>query len=185
MRELILIFGMNLSIVSPYYQGGRTWMNFRLSKCFIWDDILERHAFHSQNTLAQSFCTGSDHPGLPRMIRPNSDFQHWVSPDDPALVRMIRGWGFVSAWKGQAGWSGPGKFKCVFSLFCHYPRWSEVTPNDPGTTRKNTTVTSGVGVYIPLHPLHLFLSLPDQPRLQSVHSFTSLHPRAWLLQGNT
>ena len=39
--------------------------------------------------LALSFCTGSDHPELPRMIRPNSDFQHWASPDDPALHRMI------------------------------------------------------------------------------------------------
>ena len=45
--------------------------------------------FTLNNTLAKSFCTGSDHPELPRMIRPNSDFQHWVSPDDPVLHRMI------------------------------------------------------------------------------------------------
>ena len=64
-------------------------ISFAFNKTFFWDDILERHAFHSQNTLAKSFCTGSDHPELPRMIRPNSDFQHWVSPDDPVLHRMI------------------------------------------------------------------------------------------------
>ena len=45
--DLILIFGLNLSIGSPYYQGGCIWMNFRLLKYFIWDDIHERK--HSQN----------------------------------------------------------------------------------------------------------------------------------------
>ena len=172
--DLILILGLNLSIVSPYYQGGRIWMNFRLSKCFIWDDILERHAFHSQNTLAQSFCMGSDHPGLPRMIRPNSDFQHWVSPDDPD-------WGFVSAWKGQAGWSGSGKLKCVFSLFCQYSGWSEITSDDPGTIKKHTTVIFGGGsIYTPSPPSFTSLS-PDQPRLPIIQYFTSLQPRAWFL----
>ena len=39
--------------------------------------------------LALSFCTGSDHPELPRMIRANSDFQHWASLDDSVLHRMI------------------------------------------------------------------------------------------------
>ena len=123
--DLILIFSLKLSIGSPYYQGGRIWTNFRFSKCF----ILRWYSWESRTSLtkysAQSFCTGSDDPGLPQIIRPNSVCQYWVSPDDPALVRMIRGWGFVSAWKGQAGWSGPGKFKCVFSLFCYYPGWSE------------------------------------------------------------
>ena len=189
--DLILILGLNLSIVSPYYQGGRIWMNFRLSKCFIWDDILERHAFHSQNILAQSFCTGSDHPGLPQMIRPNSDFQHWVSPDDPTLVRMIRAKDFVSTWKGQAGWSGRTPDDPDLGNSSVFLAYSVSTLDDPRLLRmireppENTQRSlSGVGVYIPLHPLHLLLSLRDQPRLQSFKSFTSLHPRAWFLQEN-
>jgi len=141
-------------------------MNFRLSKCFIWDDILERHAFHSQNTLAQSFCIGSDHPGLPRMIRPNSDFQHWVSPDDPTLVRMIRAKDFVSTWKGQAGWSGRTPDDPDLGNSSVFLAYSVSTLDDPRLLRmireppENTQRSlSGVGVYIPLHPLHLLLSL--------------------------
>ena len=194
--DLILIFGLNLSIGSPYYQGGRIWMNFRLSKCFIWDDILERHAFHSQNTLAESFCTGSDHPGLPRMIRPNSIFQHWVSPDDSALVRMIWPNSKIQYWASPddpdldicehlvvpgrmirlyTGWSGPGKFKCVFSLFCHYPGWSEVTPDDPGTTRKHTMVTfGGRSIYTPSPPS--FISFSPRPTTPPKHSFLHFSP---------
>ena len=80
--DLILIFGLNLSIGSPYYQGGRIRMNFRLLKYFIWDDILERK--HSQNiSLHKGSAQG-------RMIRPHSKIQYCTSPDDPALARMKR-----------------------------------------------------------------------------------------------
>ena len=151
--ELILIFGLKLSIGSPYYQGGRIWTNFRLSKCF----ILRWYSWESCTSLpkhsVQSFCTGLDHPGLPRMIQPNSVFQHWVSPDDPGLgfCEHLKGPGWMI--RPYTGWSGPRKFKCVFSLFCHYPGWSEVTPDDPGTTRKHTTVTFGGGsIYTPSQP---------------------------------
>ena len=184
--DLILIFSLKLSIGSPYYQRRPIWMNFRLSKCFIWDDILERHAFHSQNILAQSFYTGSDHPGLPRMIRPNSDFQHWISPDDPALVQMIRAWDFVSTWKGQAGWSGPTTDDPDLGNSSVFLAYSVSTPDDPETTKKHTTITfGGRSIYTPSPPSFISLSLPNQPHLKSIHSFTSLHPRAWFLQGNT
>jgi hypothetical protein len=46
-------------------------------------------------SLALYFCTGSNHPELPRMIRANSDFQYWASPDDLASHRMI--------WTGLTG----------------------------------------------------------------------------------
>ena len=90
-------------------------------------------------------------------------------PDDPALHRMIRTW----------------EFWVCFCLFYHDPGWSEIIPDDPGTTRKHTTVTSGGGsIYTPSPPSFTSLSLRDQPRLQSFKSFTSLHPRAWFLQEN-
>ena len=60
--DLILIFGLNLSIGSPYYQGGRIRMNFRLLKYFIGDDIFERK--HSQNSPQHKVSA------LCRMIRP-------------------------------------------------------------------------------------------------------------------
>jgi hypothetical protein len=63
-------------------------------------------------------------------------------PDDSVLHRMIRTWGI---------W-------VCFCLFCHKPGWSEVTPDDPGTTRKHTTATfGGWSIYTP-SPLHLLLS---------------------------
>ena len=90
--------------------------------------------------------------------------------DDPALYRMIRTW----------------EFQCVFCLFCCYPRWSEVIPDDLGTNRKHTMVTFGSGtIYTPSPPSFISLSLPDQPQLKNTKSSTSLHPRAWFLQGNT
>ena len=107
-RDLVLIFGLNLSIDSPYYHEGRIWMNFRLSKCF----MMRWYSWESRTPLtklsAQSFCTGSDDPALVRMIRPNNVGQYCVSPDDPGLGfcerlvvpgRMIRPYN---------GWSGPG-----------------------------------------------------------------------------
>jgi len=183
--DLILIFGLNLSIGSPYYQGGRSRMNFRLLKYFIWDDILERK--HSQNiSLHKGSAQG-------RMIRPHSKIQYCTSPDDPALVRMIRTWWLVSVWKKARPDDSvlhrmirTWEIWVCFCLFCHKPGWSEVTPDDPGTTRKHTTVTfGGWSIYTPSPPLFTSLSLPNQPRLQSIKSFTSLHPRAWFLQENT
>ena len=131
----------------------------------------------------------------------------WVTSDDPAKqwfsALSKSGWSGLSSddldlkicerlvvpgrmIRPYTGWSGPGKFKCVFSLFYHYPGWSEVTPDDPKTTRKHTTVTfGGVSIYTPSLPSFTALSLPDQPRLPSIQSFTSLHPRAWFLQENT
>ena len=181
--DLILIFGLNLSIGSPYYQGGRIWMNFRLSKCF----MMRWYSWESHTSLtkhsAQSFCTESDDPAKQWISALSKSGWSGLSPDDPDLVTCER------LEEGQAGWSGPTPddpdlgISSVFSLFCSYPRWSEVTPDDPGTTRKYTTVTfGGWSIYT---PSFTSLSLPDQLRLQSIHSFTSLHPRAWFLQGNT
>ena len=108
---------------------------------------------------------GPDDPDLVTCERPE-----WPRSDDPALYRMIRIW----------------EFQCVFCLFYSHPGWSGGTPDDPGSTRKHTTVTFGGGsIYTPSPPSFTSLSLSDQPRLQSIHSFTSLHPRAWFLQGNT
>ena len=91
-------------------------------------------------------------------------------PDDLALHRMIRTW----------------EIQCVFSLFCQHPGWSEVTPDDPGTTRKHTIVTfGGWSIYTPSPPSFTSLSLSDQPRLQNIKSSTSLPLRAWFLQGNS
>jgi len=105
--------------------------------------------------------------------------QHKVS----AQGRMIRPW---------AGWSGPTPDDPDMGILSVVLAYSVTTPDDPRLPRmireppENTQQSlSRVGVYIPLHPLHLLLSLPDQPRLPSIHSFTSLHPRAWFLQGNT
>ena len=39
--------------------------------------------------FARSFCSGSDHPELPRMIQANSVFQYWASPNDLVPHRMI------------------------------------------------------------------------------------------------
>ena len=49
--------------------------------------------------------------------------------------------------------------------------------------RRRSTQQSllGVGVYIPLYPFIYFSFSPDQPRLQNIKSFTSLHPRARFL----
>ena len=142
----------------------RIRMNFWLLKCFVWDDIFERK--HPQNSPAQSFCTRPDDPTLGRMIRPHSEFQYCTSPDDldlvtwerlvearpddPVLHRIIRIW----------------EVQCVFILFCQHLGWSGVTPDDPGTTRKHTTVTfGGWGIYTPSPPSFVSLSLPEQPCL--------------------
>ena len=88
-----------------------------------WEKTLTKHS------STQSFCTGSDDPGLPRMIRPYTKWSGPRSssvflaysiptPDDSWLLRMIR--------------------------------------EPPENTQRSL---SGVGVYIPLHPLHLLLSL--------------------------
>ena len=84
--------------------------------------------------------------------------------NDLDLCRMIRTWEFV---------------KCVLA-------YSVTHPDDPRLPRmirvppekKTQRSLSGVGVYIPLHPLPSELSHPDQPRLQNTKSSTSLHPRA-------
>jgi len=60
--------------------------------------------------LALSFCTGSDHPELPRMIRANSDFQHWASPDDLDPDRSDRSGGLV--------WPVWPK-----AVYLHNPKW--------------------------------------------------------------
>ena len=74
--DLILIFGLNLSIGSPYYQGGRIRINFKLLKCFIWDDIFERK--HSQNTPQHKLSA------LCRMIRPWSGWSGQTVPGSSA-----------------------------------------------------------------------------------------------------
>ena len=158
---------------------------------------LRWHTWETRFSLTKHSCTIFLHGVGSSWVTPDDPAKQWFSalsksgwsglnPDDPdleicerlvVLGRMIRPY---------TGWSGPGKFKCVFSLFCHYPGWSEVTPDDPGTTRKHTTVIFGGGsIYTPSPSSFTPLSLSDQPRLQSIHSFTSLHPRAWFLQGNT
>ena len=125
------------------------------------------------------------------MIRPNSAKTFGVSPDDPdlvtcerpeqprsddpALYRMIRTW----------------EFQCSFYLFCSYPGWSEVTPDDPGTTRKHTTITfRGGSIYTPSPPSFISLSLPPtnfdskalNPPLLSIQEFDSCKetPRDWV-----
>ena len=96
--DLILIFGLNLSIGSPYYQGGHIRMNFGLSKCFIWDDILERK--HSQKSLSTKFlhCAGWSGRTVSAVLHKSG----WSgsSPDDPDLVTWER------LEESQAGWSG-------------------------------------------------------------------------------
>ena len=140
-----------------------------------------------------SFSTRSDDPALGRMIRPNSARSFGVSPDDPALGWMIWTWWLVSVQKCPRS-DDPTLYRMIrtwefwvcFGLFCSYPKWSEVTPDDPGTTRKHTMVTFGGGsIYTPSPPSFISLSLPDQPQLKNTKSSTSLHPRAWFLQGNT
>ena len=165
--DLILIFSLNLSINSSYYQGGRIWTNFKLSKCF----TLRWYSWESRTSLtkhsAQSFCTGSDDPGLPQIIRPNSVCHYWVSPDDPALVRMIRAWGFVSAWKGQAGWSGPTPDGLDLENSSVFWAYSVTTPDDPRLLRmiretpENTqrSLSGGGSIYTPSPPSFTSLSL--------------------------
>ena len=120
----------------------------------------------------------------------------WVTSDDPAKQWFSAlskfGWsglgpdepgqGFCERLEGPGrmirpytGWSRLGKFKCVFSLFCHYPGWSEITPDDPGTTRKHTTVTFGGWVYIPLHPF-IYLSLTLRPTTPLKHWLLHFSP---------
>ena len=161
-------------------KGGAFWMNFWLLKCFTWDATLERNSPTKKSAQHKVSALG-------RMIRPNSAQWFGVSPDDPALGRMIRTWWLVSVQSSPGrmirpctGWSGPGNFSvCLVH--------SVNTPDDPGSTKKDTSVTFGGWEYIyPFTPfLQLSLSLPDQPRLQSTKSSTSLHPRAWFLQENT
>jgi hypothetical protein len=164
---------------SPYYLGGRIRMNFRLFKCFLWDDILQRN--HSQKLTQHMF--------LHKVwwSRPHSARPYCVSPDDPALGRMIRTWWLLSV-QSEDRSDDPAlhwmirtwESLSVFCLFCYHPGWSEVTPDDPGSTRKHTTVTFGGGsIYTPSPPSFTPLSLPDQPRLQNIKFSTSLHPRAW------
>ena len=167
-EALILIFGLNLSIGSPYYQGGRIWMNFRLSKCLIWDDIVARHTNSLTKHSAQKSLHKSEWSGQivdfgsaqVRMIRPWAGWsgpgELWASGsarlDDPALHRMIRIW----------------EIQCVFSLFCQHPGWSEVTPDDPGSSRKHTMVTFGGGTIYTPSPLS-FISLSPRPTSTPKH----------------
>ena len=79
---------------------------------------------------------------------------------------MIRARDFVSAWKGQAGWSGPTPDDPDLGNSSVFLAYSVTTPDDLRLLRmireppENTQWSlSEVGVYIPLHPLHLFLSL--------------------------
>ena len=167
-------------------KGGRIRMNFWLLKCFTWEATLERNSPTKKSAQHKVSALG-------RMIRPNSAQSFGVSLDDPAQGRMIRTWWLVSVQKWPRS-DDPALYRMIrtrefwvcFGLFCSYPGWSEVTPDDPGTTRKLTTVTFGGGsIYIPSPPSFISLILPDQPRLKNTKSSTSLHPRAWFLQGNT
>ena len=170
MGVLILIFGLNLIIGSPYYQGRRIRSNFRLLECF----LLRWYSWESNTSLtkhsAQSFCTGSDDPakqcwsalrksgwsGL-SLDDPDLDFCERLEearPDDPALHRMIRIW----------------EFWVCFCLFCHDPGWSEITPDDPGTTRKHTTVTfESWSIYTLSPPSFTYLSLSPRPTTPPKH----------------
>ena len=58
--------------------------------------------------LAPSFCSGSDHPELPRMIQANSVFQYWASPNNLVVQRMI--WTQI----GLEDRSGPELFNRTF-----------------------------------------------------------------------
>jgi len=64
--------------------------------------------------LALSFYTGSDHPELPRMIRANSDFQHWASLDDSVLHRMIWTQIDLTGLDDRSDRSGSKLFTCTF-----------------------------------------------------------------------
>ena len=81
-----------------------------------------------------------------------------LGSDDPALRFCERLEGPGRMIRPYTGWSGPGKFECVLAF-------SVTSPDDPRLLRmireppENTQLSlSGVGVYIPLHPLHLLFS---------------------------
>ena len=145
-----------------------------------WEKTLTKHS------SAQSFCTGSDDPAEQCWTVLRKSGWSGLSPDDPDLDicerlvvpgRMIRPY---------TGWSEPGSSSLFLAYFVPTlddPRLLRMIREPPENTQRSL---SEVGVYIPLHPPSFTsLSLSDQPRLQSIHSFTSLHPRAWFLQGNT
>ena len=142
-------------------------------RCNSWVKTLTKHSSAQVSALG-------------RMIRPNSGKSFGVSPDDPALGRMIQTWWLVSVQSSPGrmfwpytGWSGIGNFSVCLVHSVH-------TPDDPGTTRKHTTVTfRGGTIYTLSPPSFISLSLPDQPRLKNTKFSTSLLPRAWFLQENT
>ena len=83
-----------------------------------------------------------------------------LSPDDPDLVTCQR------LEEGQAGWSGPTPDDPDLGNSSVFLAYSVTTPDDPRLLQmireplENTQQSlSGVGVYIPLHPLHLSLCL--------------------------
>ena len=59
------------------------------TKQYLRSNALFEMTYVRDTPLALSLYIGSDHPELPRMIRANSDFQHWASLDDSVLHQMI------------------------------------------------------------------------------------------------
>ena len=94
-RDLILIFGLNLSIGFTVLSRGTHSHEFLVVKmlhmrCNPWEKTPTKIS-HSTSS-----CTGSDDLALGRIIRPHSVWTFGVSPEDPALGRMIRTWWLVS-----------------------------------------------------------------------------------------
>ena len=86
-----------------------------------------------------------------------------LGPDDPGLGFCERLEGPGRMIRPYTGWSGLGKFKYVFSLFCHYPGWS-------GNHQKTHNVTFGGGsIYTPSPPFIYSSLSPDQPASKTLN----------------
>jgi hypothetical protein len=174
-RDLILIFGLNLSIGFTVLSRGTHSHEFLVVKmfhmrCYPWEKTPTKIS-HSTSS-----CTGSDDPALGRTIR-----TWWLVSVQSSPGRMIR---------PCTGWSGPGNFSVCLVHSVNTtddPRLPRMIRATPENTQRSL---SGVGVYIPLHPLPSFLSLSPtnldskalNPPLLSILELDSCKetPRDWV-----
>jgi len=175
-------------------QSAKFEMNFKYERHFsTHTTLVHKTSLHwvGWSGPTRRFLSGHD-----RMIRPLQLVSVWTSlsksgwsgpcPDDPDLELSERL--LISEWNRMIRplprLSEPGSFWVCFSLFCYPPGWSDVTPDDPGTTENthNGHLWGWEYIYTPSPLSFILLCLSDQPSSKSIHSLTLLHPKARFLQ---
>jgi len=148
-KDLFLIFGLNLSIGSPYYQGGRIWLIYVVKVLHLRWLLPMRDTLHThKNSLHICLCTGSDDLAISAISALDTVRWSGPRPDDSAPVsceRLNLSVQVRMIWP-LPGWSGSGTFWVPSSL------WTN--PDDPTLRRMIRTweFSSAFLAYSVTHP---------------------------------